>query len=174
MFKIKFPLREREIIKQTLGISESLVYEIVLCSNIADWEADKINIVFDLDKIDDIKDKIQFFTKVNSMQLYGRTPRGEVKTEVSDIYYIESFGNEVIAYTQQREISLMSRLYAIIDQLEPFGFVRIGKSIIVNITKIDAVDSSFNGKLSLTLTNGKVLEVNRSYTKAFKEYLKGR
>ncbi|NCC55668.1 MAG: LytTR family transcriptional regulator, partial [Erysipelotrichia bacterium] len=48
------------------------------------------------------------------------------------------------------------------------------KSLIVNITKISAVKSAFNGKLTITLSDKKELEVNRSYVKAFKNYLKGR
>lgn len=174
MFKIKFPLQDKEIIKQTLGIMESDDYDIVLCHDIKDQETEKINIVFQLSNLDIIKEKIQFFKNVSPIYLYGKTTRGEVKIDINDIIYIESFGNEVIAYSDQKEINLSLRLYELIDKLCAFGFIRIGKSIIVNITKVIAVNSAINGKLTITLSNDRILEVNRSYKKAFKAYLKGK
>ncbi len=106
--------------------------------------------------------------------MFGKTHRGEIKVLIKDIDYIESFGNEVIAYIEKQEVRLTARLYELMEELEPFGFFRISKSIIVNVTKIEAIKSAFNGKLTVMLANNKMLEVNRSYTKDFKQYLKGR
>lgn len=174
VFKIKFPIMEKEIIKQTLGIEEGITYDIVLCHDFNDQEEDKINLVFKIENLEKVKDKIQFFQNTSPIYMYGKTHRGEVKIMIKDIDYIESFGNEIIAYLENREVRLTLRLYELLEQLDPFGFYRISKSLIVNITKISAVKSAFNGKLTITLSDKKELEVNRSYVKAFKNYLKGR
>ena len=71
-------------------------------------------------------------------------------------------------------VKLNIRLYELIEKLSTFGFFRISKSLIVNVTKITAIRSALNGKLMIILSNDQTLEVNRSYTKAFKDYLRGR
>jgi len=174
MFKIKFPVKEKQLIKQILNITESAEYDIVLCDEVEDSEPDKINIVFQISDVDKIKEKIQFFHNSSVMMLMGETYRGKVKIPVSEIRYIESFGNEITADVSKTKILLPDKLYELSERLEPFGFIRISKSVIVNITKIEAIRSTLNGKLLLTLDETTVLEVNRSYKKAFKEYLEGR
>ncbi len=174
MFKIKFPTAEKEIIKQTLGINESETYDIVLCNALHDQEDDKINLMFKIENIDSVKNKISFFTNVSPIHLYGKTQRGEIKILISDIDYVESFGNDVYAYIKDKEVRLNIRLYELLEKLNTFGFFRISKSLIVNVTKITAIKSALNGKLMIILSNDQTLEVNRSYTKAFKDYLRGR
>lgn len=174
MFKIKFPQKEKEIICQSLGIKEEEPYQIVLCDSADKTEEDKINIVFSLSNLELVKEKIQFFANSTPMYLIGETYRGQVRVQIKDINYIESFGNDVTAYTDKSKVELPNKLYELAEQLEPFGFFRINKSQIVNVTKIVAIASAFNGKLTIELENGTVLEVNRSYKAAFKEYLKER
>ncbi|MBR2685501.1 MAG: LytTR family transcriptional regulator DNA-binding domain-containing protein [Erysipelotrichaceae bacterium] len=174
MFKIKFPAREKEIIMQTLGITEEEPYQIVLCDSPEDVEADKINITFSMEHLDLVKEKIQFFAMASPVYLVGETYRGQVRVQTKDINYIESYGNDVTAYTNLSKVELPNKLYELVEQLEPFGFFRINKSQIVNVAKIVAVRSAFNGKLTVTLENDTSLEVNRSYKAAFKKYLEER
>ena len=172
MFKIKFSPVDKEKIKQVLGIEEKEPYEIVLCPSNEEMEPDKINLVFKLEQLPDIASKIQFFTAVNKIYLTGKSENGEVKVALEDISYIESFGNDIFAYVNNKTIALPTKLYQLAEELEPFGFVRVGKSIIVNIAQIYAVKPILNGKLLLTLNDEKVLEVNRTYVHAFKAFLK--
>lgn len=172
MYKIKFPPKEKEIIQQTLGIRDSEPYEIVLAPETSLSEADKINIVFGFAELDNVKQKIQFFANTTPMVLTGKTYRGEVRVEIRDIDYIESYGNDITAYVDKKRVELPLKLYELSEQLEPFGFCRISKSMIVNIAKITSIQSGFNGKLTIELSNGTELEVNRSYKKSFRDYLK--
>jgi len=55
--------------------------------------------------------------------------------------------------------------------LKPYHIVRIGKSYMVNVAKIESIKVKLNAKLGLTLTNGKQLEVMRTYVKPFKSFL---
>ena len=172
MFKIKFSPVDKEKIKQVLGIEEKEPYEIVLCPSNEEMEIDKINLVFKLEQLPDIASKIQFFTAVNKIYLNGKSENGEVKVAIEDISYIESFGNDIFAYVNGKTIALPTKLYQLAEELEPFGFVRVGKSIIVNIAQIYAVKPILNGKLLLTLNDDKVIEVNRTYVHSFKAFLK--
>ena len=172
MFKIKFSFADKEIIKQVLGIDESPSYEIVLCRCKEDMESDKINLVFDMEHLNDIASKIQFFTEVKKIYLEGKSEDGEVKVPLEDIVYIESFGNDIYAYTNDTTVLLPLKLYQLSEQLEPFGMIRVGKSCIVNVAQIYAVKPHLNGKLTITLNNRKVIEVNRTYVATFKSYLR--
>ena len=172
MFKIKFSPIDKEKIKQVLGIEEKEPYEIILCSSNEEVEADKINLVFQMNQLPEIATKIQFFTKVKKIYLDGKSKDGDVKIALEDITYIESFGNDIYAYVGSKSILLPTKLYQLSEELEPFGFVRVGKSIIVNVAQIYAVKPILNGKLLLTLNNDKILEVNRTYVHSFKAFLK--
>ncbi|MFH1693452.1 MAG: LytTR family DNA-binding domain-containing protein [Bacillota bacterium] len=62
-------------------------------------------------------------------------------------------------------------LYQLEEILKPYHFVRIGKSFIVNISKIRYIRTAFNAKLDIELTTGTHLEVSRSFVKDFKNAL---
>jgi DNA-binding LytR/AlgR family response regulator len=55
--------------------------------------------------------------------------------------------------------------------LEPYHFVRISKSFIVNLRQIKYIKVGLNAKLHLTLNNQTQLEVTRSFVKRFKKHL---
>lgn len=172
MFKVKFEEKNKLLVMQTLGIVEGDPYDIVLCESSDLMEEGKINLVFDLIHLHQIADQIQFLANVQKLTLTGKTVHGEVKVSIDEILYIESFGNDIYAYTSKATLELPMKLYQLSEELEPFGFIRIGKSCIVNIANVYAIKPHFNGKLSLTLTNQHVLEVNRTYVPVLKQYLK--
>ncbi len=171
MFKIKFDPAGKEKIKQTLKIDESPDYEIVICQSHSDSEPGKINLIFDLNQLEVVHQWFDRYKKSTGGVLSGKTSRGEVRVRFDQVFTIESYGNDVFAYTDKAEISLSSKLYQLEEELLQSGFFRISKSVIVNVARIEAIASGFNGKLTLLMDNKKRLEVNRSYTKAFKEYL---
>ena len=171
MFKIKFDPAGKEKIKQTLKIEESPDYKIVLCRNIEEGENGKVNLVFDVNQLDIVHEWLEKYKKSTGGVLSGKTSRGEVKVRFDQVFTIESYGNDVFAYTDKAEISLSAKLYQLEEELLQAGFFRISKSVIVNVARIEAISSGFNGKLTLMMDNKKKIEVNRSYTKSFKEYL---
>jgi DNA-binding LytR/AlgR family response regulator len=143
----------------------------VLSRSIADSEDGKVNLVFDLNQLDLLHDWLERYKKTTGGILSGKTARGEVKVRFDQVFTIESYGNDVFAYTDKAEISLSAKLYQLEEELLQAGFFRISKSVIVNVARIEAIASGFNGKLTLIMDNKKKIEVNRSYTKSFKEYL---
>ena len=106
--------------------------------------------------------------------LQGKTSLGNVRVFSDDIQMIESFGNIVLTMYKGREIRFDQKLFELETMLFDHGFVRISKSIIVNVQHIETVSSSFNAKLRLHLANGSYIDVNRSYLKTFKVYMKER
>ncbi|MBS3972597.1 MAG: LytTR family transcriptional regulator DNA-binding domain-containing protein [Erysipelotrichia bacterium] len=106
--------------------------------------------------------------------LHGKTSLGNVRIFSEDVHLIESFGNLVLTTYKGKEVRFDLKLFELEEQLHDYGYVRVSKSMLVNTHHIEAVSSSFNAKLRLHLSNGIFVDVNRSYLKTFKTYMKER
>ncbi len=76
--------------------------------------------------------------KSGSSFIYLRHDKKMVKVMLNDILYFEGFGNYVKVVTEQREIISYQTLNLLEKQLANDGFVRIHKSFIIPVNKIDA------------------------------------
>lgn len=72
--------------------------------------------------------------------------------------------------TETAEYSCRKRLYELEQDLGP-EFMRISKSILVCVRKIDSVEAVFNGMLLLHMKNGSREYVSRTYLPNLKNYL---
>lgn len=104
-------------------------------------------------------------------QLTGKTTRGQVWFLAQEVISIEAFGNDVETIINKQRVLLEKKLYEYESELEEEGFIRIGKSVLINTNRIESVASAYNGKLLLYLDNNQKVYVNRSYSKHFKEVL---
>ncbi len=93
--------------------------------------------------------------------------------EIDKIYYIEVVENTVFVYTKDEIYESDLRLYEIL-QILPNNFIRISKSIVVNLFYVKVIVPMGNSKLMLELDNIERVLVNRGYIKAFKERIKMR
>ena len=73
-------------------------------------------------------------------------------------------------YTDKADYSCRKRLYEMDEFLGP-EFMRISKSILVNVRKIESVEAVFNGMMLLHLKNGSKEYVSRIYLPALKAFL---
>ena len=73
-------------------------------------------------------------------------------------------------YTNNADFSCRKRLFELVEDLGP-DFMRISKSIVVNIRKIESVEAVFNGMMLLHMRNGSKEYVSRLYLPELKAYL---
>ena len=135
-----------------------------------DEQLQQIEIHLSTEMVNQSKDVFQQLLKPNKT-IIGKTSRGQVWVDINDIYVIEAFGNIVETIVRQQSIQLDKKLYEYEEELAQDGFLRIGKSTLVNTSKIVSIAAAYNGKLLLYLENQQKVDVNRSYTKAFKKML---
>ncbi|MDO4303032.1 MAG: LytTR family DNA-binding domain-containing protein [Bacillota bacterium] len=112
----------------------------------------------------------EFFSSFNSIM--GKKEDGMHKIHPGSIYYLEVVDRKLFAY-QEKEVYQLD--YSLRNYLELFGtngFVQIGKSMAVNIYKVNRLKADLNMRLRLQMDNGEVLILNRNYKKAFLEMLK--
>ncbi|HWK53739.1 MAG TPA: response regulator [Hyphomicrobiales bacterium] len=82
---------------------------------------------------------------------------------VDAIDWIESDDNYVHLHLAQKRHTLRRPLQELLAQLDPDRFVRIHKSVAVNISAIATLEPLFKGDHEVTLHSGKVLRLSRRF-----------
>jgi len=88
---------------------------------------------------------------------------------VSEIVVIESFGHTVEVHTQGGTYQAQERLYQLSGVLDPDRFLRISNSVIIAKDKVKRITPALSMKFSRTMSNGRIVDVTRSYYYIFKE-----
>jgi two-component system LytT family response regulator len=86
---------------------------------------------------------------------------------VNDVQCIESEGNYVRVYDNQKAYLLRETISSLEEQLDPREFRRIHRSAIVKIDKIKEMQPWFHGEYRVIMENGKQLTLSRNYRSNF-------
>ena len=73
-------------------------------------------------------------------------------------------------YTKDSCYELKQKLYELEAMLD-FRFVRVSKSMVLNIKKIKSVKTAENARMNAALLNGEQVVISRSYVKDLKKRL---
>ena len=90
--------------------------------------------------------------------------------EFSDIFMFRVEDKQVKVYTQNSEYQIKKPLYQVEENLRS-DFVRISKTTIVNLKKIERVAPSLKGMMFIELKNGLKDNISRKYLPDFKHAL---
>jgi DNA-binding LytR/AlgR family response regulator len=90
--------------------------------------------------------------------------------DIEDIWYFEASGNRLNVIIDQSFYVCKFKLYQI-ENFKDKGYIRISKSIIVNVNKIEFMEMEFSGNYTISLKNKKKLTLSRNYVKKFKKYV---
>jgi two-component system, LytTR family, response regulator len=88
--------------------------------------------------------------------------------DVSDIDWIEAAENYVHLHTGTKNHLLTATMNAIEKSLDPDVFVRIHRSVILNVKRIKEIQPSLHGEYAVTLQDGTVLQSGRLYREKLK------
>jgi len=95
-----------------------------------------------------------------------------VKLSLKEIYYFEAVDNKVFSYTAKETYAIHKKLYEIEQEFEHTDFLRISKSVIVNVSKIAYVKPIFNGRFEAKLKKDEKVIVSRQYVSELKKKLR--
>ena len=90
--------------------------------------------------------------------------------EFRDVYMFRVEDKQVKVYTENSEYLIKKPLYQVEETLDS-DFVRISKSTIVNLKKVERVAPSLKGMMFIELKNGLKDNISRKYLPGFKEAL---
>lgn len=88
------------------------------------------------------------------------------------IDYIEGYSQEAFLHSDNQQYQIHQKLYELEEKLNPYGFVRINKSTLVNIHKIESIILEVQRRYILVLKNQNKLLLTRYYVKSFMEKLR--
>lgn len=113
---------------------------------------------------------------ISGIQLYSHTIIGKAdgKTyflKLEDILYFDTADEKVFIYTRDSIYETGLRLYEIEEKYGDAGIIRVSKSAILNLMKVDLVTPMLNGKVKASLQNGESVIISRQYIRNFKRKL---
>ncbi len=91
--------------------------------------------------------------------------------EPEEVFYFESVEQKVFAYCKSEVYQVKSKLYELLDELPGWKFVRVSKSVILNLNKIKSLTPAFSGRYEALLKNGEKVIISRQYVGLLKESL---
>ncbi len=117
--------------------------------------------------------EIADFVKSRQGRLVGVQDNMRYEVPLPDVHYIESVDGRTFLYTKDRVFETPYRIYELESQLASMHFLRISKSMLLNLMKVESIRPAFNGRFLATLLSGEEVIVSRSYSKGLKRALKG-
>lgn len=101
--------------------------------------------------------------------LMGEKENGDKEpVRISRVLYFEAVDRNVFAYTSASFFRIRRTLYDLEEDLTQKHFVRISKSVIVNLRAVKSVAPEDARRLKLLLRNGEWIVVSRNYVSNFK------
>ncbi len=97
---------------------------------------------------------------------------GEVHLiDLKSILYVETVERCTFIYTDDGAFESPLRLYELESMLAEHNFIRINKSTLLNMNKIESLKSDIDRRIRVTLKNGYRLIISRAYAEDFKAKL---
>lgn len=117
--------------------------------------------------------EIVTFVKSRQGQLTGVIEGKHYEIPVTDVYYVESVDDKVFIYGRTKVYETGQKLYELEEILREKYFLRVSKSLILNLMKIKAIKPALNGRYSAILQSGEEVIISRKYVPELKRALKG-
>lgn len=104
----------------------------------------------------------------STIEAFGDQNR-RAQIPIAEILYFEADAEQVFAYTEKEIFQVHQRLYQVETLSSAAGIIRVSKSHLVNLRKIQSVRTALNSRLYAKMPNGEEVLVSRKYAPAFKE-----
>ena len=116
---------------------------------------------------------IAAFAKSRSGSLTASADERQYEVAVTDVCYIESVDGKTFLYTKEQVYETPYRIYELESLLKAKHFLRVSKSMLLNLMKIRSIQPAFNGRFSAVLQSGEEVIISRNYVRDLKAALKG-
>ena len=87
------------------------------------------------------------------------------------VLYFESVDKKTYVYLKNQVVEVAFRLFEITEANLFFGYVRISKSMVVNIVHVKKILKLLNGNLDLAMINGEHVIVSRRFVSDFNRFI---
>ena len=141
---------------------------LVMCKR-QDMEEPEVTIAYSemTENVKRVSDYVRYVDKT----ILCKNDNEECVVYINDIFYLESVDKKVFVYCEKDVLRTNYKLYELEEMLVEIGFVRVSKSVILNIEKLTGIKTLVNSKLEAKLSNGESICVTRKYLKNIKNEL---
>lgn len=94
-----------------------------------------------------------------------------LQVDPSEVYYFEAVDNKVFLYTKEKVYETKWKLYELEDQYGHANFIRVSKSVILNLSKVESFHPDFNGRFEALMKNKERVLISRQYVPELKKRL---
>ncbi len=101
-----------------------------------------------------------------------RSEQGVYFVRISEIDWLEAFGNYVKIHVGSQEHLLRDSLKCFEERLDPNRFLRVHRSAVVNLDSIDRLEPWFHGEYSVFLRDGTKLTSSRTYSERLRSLIR--
>ena len=123
-------------------------------------------------EVDDRVKEIADFVRSRQGQLSGSLDGDEYAVPIADVYYIESVDDHSFLYCESKVYEAKQRLYELEQLLTAKRFLRVSKSVLLNLMKVESIKPAMNGRFSALLKNGEQVIISRKYVPMLRETLR--
>ena len=117
--------------------------------------------------------EIVTFVKTRQGKLTGIQKEKQFEIPVPEVCYIEAVDNKVFLYTKEQVYETRQKLYELEELLKEKYFLRVSKSLLLNLMKVGSIKPALNGRFLAVLQNGEEIIISRKYVPELKLALKG-
>ena len=115
--------------------------------------------------------RVSAFVRSVDQSISCKRESKEFSIPLSDVFYIESVDKKTFVYGETEVYQTRLRLAELEKMLSHAGFVRVSKSVILNIEKLRGVKNLANSRLEAFLSNNERICVSRKYLKEIRAVL---
>ncbi len=119
------------------------------------------------DEINDETKEVISRLDITLSNVEGTYDEKHVSVPVTEMLYFDTVDRKTFAYTDKMCIEMRITLRNVLDNYSDAGLIRISKSAVVNVYKIDHLQGDINMRTTIFLKNGEKLVMNRGYKKGF-------
>jgi DNA-binding LytR/AlgR family response regulator len=83
--------------------------------------------------------------------------------DLADILAVQAEGNYVLLQLRPNSYLVREPLSSVAEKLKPYGFIRIHRSVVVNISAVEEIQPVSTGEYKLRVKGGKEYLVTRTY-----------
>lgn len=117
--------------------------------------------------------EIVTFVKSRQGQLNGVIEGKQYEIPIMDIYYIEAVDSKVFLYSSKKVYETKQKIYELESALKEKYFLRVSKSVLLNLMKVNSIKPAVNGRFIAILQSGEEIVISRKYVPELKTALKG-
>lgn len=132
---------------------------------------DALKVLIQCRKADNEVLRLKTYIELFDNKLYAKKDNEYCVINASEVLYFETVDNHTFLYTREDVLEIRQKLYELEDYLSEKDFIRISKSLIVNINKIRSLRPELNRTILATMCNGERLSISRKYVLEIRKLL---